>query len=132
LDCGAPSAARCLQALFLTSLLAQLPPDTVLYLQTAEYTAGRRPGERTHKRISLAAAKDVPAAIAALAERGTARAPRDKGPARADLLEPVRQRLGAGVVDGARAPIEAIERTLAIRERPTRGPLADPELWALE
>jgi hypothetical protein len=32
----------------------------------------------------------------------------------------------------ARASLEAVARVLAVRERPQRGPLADPDLWALE
>ena len=31
-----------------------------------------------------------------------------------------------------RGQVEAIERALSIRDRPQKGPLVDPDLWALE
>jgi hypothetical protein len=132
-DSGIDGAARSIQQLYLATLLAEVAPESPVYLSTTEYTAGRRPGERTHRRISLATAGELPDAIRALADRHqVTRAVRETGPSRAELLENVRLRLAAGVLESSRAALEAIERALSVRDRPQRGPLSDPDLWALE
>ncbi|MGO9712953.1 MAG: hypothetical protein ACLQBL_29100 [Polyangiaceae bacterium] len=131
-DSGVNGAARAIQELYLATLLAEAPPDSTVYLTTTEFTAGRRPGERTHRRVSLANVGNMPEAIRALAERHEPRSPREAGPSRAELLHSIRRRLASGVLESSRASLEAIERALSVRDRPTRGPLTDPDLWALE
>ena len=131
-DSGVDGAARALQELYLATILTEVPPEATVYLSTVEYTAGRRPGERTHRRVSLATAAALPEAIRALADRPMSKPPREGGPSRAELLDNVRSRLAAGVLESSRAALEAIERALSVRDRPQRGPLLDPDLWALE
>jgi energy-converting hydrogenase Eha subunit A len=131
-DSGVDGAARALQELYLATLLAEVPPESAVYLTTTDYTAGRRPGERTYRRVSLATVGAMPDAIRALANRQPARSLREGGPSRAELLENVRARLSSGVLESSRVALEAIERALSVRDRPQRGPLADPDLWALE
>ena len=131
-DSGVDGAARALQELYLATLLAEVPPESEVYLATTDYTAGRRPGERTYRRVSLATVGSMPDAIRALADRPATRSLREGGPSRAELLENVRARLSSGVVESSRVALEAIERALSVRDRPQRGPLADPDLWALE
>ncbi len=82
--------------------------------------------------MSLSSVGLLPDAIRALAARQIPRPLREGGPSRAELLENVRARLAAGVLDSSRVSLDAIERALSVRDRPQRGPLADPDLWALE
>ncbi len=131
-DLGLDGAARAFQHLFLASLLSEVAPEAPVYLTTSEYTAGRRPGERTHRRVSLGRVGEMPEAIRRLAEKRLARPPREKGPTRLELLEEVRGRLRACVLGSAREALEALGRALSVRERPQRGPLSEPHLWALE
>ena len=131
-DLGIDGASRALQQLYLTTLLADAQAEANVYLSTTDYTGGRRPGERTYRRVSLATVGLLPDAVRALADRPPSRPLRDGGPSRAELLESVRARLAAGVLESSRTALESIERALSIRDRPQRGPLSDPDLWALE
>ncbi|HEY2516639.1 MAG TPA: hypothetical protein VGI39_37470, partial [Polyangiaceae bacterium] len=49
-DLAVDGVARVLQSLHLAALLAEVAPEATVYLTTADYAAGRRPGERTHRR----------------------------------------------------------------------------------
>jgi hypothetical protein len=131
-DLGLEGAPRLLQTLHLVTLLAEVPADSTVYLSTTDYTAGRRPGERTHRRVPLDLAPEVPGAIQKLADRRAAHAPREGGPSRSELLDGVRARIAVCKLDKVRVSLEALEQALSVRERPQRGPLSDPDLWALE
>jgi hypothetical protein len=131
-DCSVENAGRAFQELYLASILADAVPETEIYLATTDYTAGRRPGERTYRRVSLASVAAIPGALRALADRQAPRSLREVGPTRVELLESIRARISAGVLDSSRIALDAIERALSLRDRPNRGPLADQELWALE
>ncbi len=103
-----------------------------MFLSTAEYSAGRMAGARSHRRVSLEAVGELAQAIRALAERRSPRTARDGGPSRAELLQWVRERQALCADAQARADLEPLERALSVREPPAKGPLADGELWALE
>jgi hypothetical protein len=134
---GAPVAAgapRLLQALHLAAALNEVARSTPLHLSTANATRDRRPGERTHQRVVL----DEPGAILDVLRR---LAPNPKRPSidlqrdrlvRDALLSRVRERASAGAGPELRAHLAAIERALAAAETRSIGPLADPELWAIE
>ncbi len=131
-DTGVEGAARALQALYLAALLHDAKSDAVVLLTTADYTAGRKAGARSHRRVSLAATEKMTEAIRALSEKRGPRTTREGGATRADLLESVRNRIAMCANEAALAKLEALEHALSVREVPTRGPLADAELWALE
>ena len=133
-----PRAGVAIQALHLVAMLEELDDDTSIFLSTAEILATRRPGLRTHRRIALDHARRIPAALRAL----TAHAAVDGSWAESDearedalrdqLLHLVRERAMAGVVDGARQRLATLDLALSSADAPQRGPLADPQLWAIE
>ncbi len=116
-----------MQAFHLASLLAEHDDDEPLVLTTAELTAHRKPGERTHRRIRLGDPGQIVRALAALQPR-----PRrsEGGPAPQDILARLQAR--AHRTPASRERMRAIEAAIAAQEPPTSGPLADPELWAIE
>jgi len=127
-DLELPHAGAAMQALHLAALLAESPDDEPVMLLTAEVNMLRRPGERTHKRVSLAAAGDVARALKELqpvSERGS-----DQGPGRQEILD--RLRAHARASGAARDRLSAIEAALSAMPAPTAGPLADAELWSIE
>jgi hypothetical protein len=65
-DAGPTGAAAALQAAGLAAWLRDADPDTEVALRTADYMTGRRPGERSIRRVSLSALRALPAAIAKL------------------------------------------------------------------
>ena len=52
-DTGVEGAARALQALHLAALLHDAQSDSKVFLSTAAYSAGRKAGARSHRRVSL-------------------------------------------------------------------------------
>lgn len=131
-DSGVEGAARALQALHLAALLHDAQSDAKVFLSTAAYSAGRKAGARSHRRVSLGSVAKIGKAISTLAEKRAPRTLRDGGATRAELLESVRSRLVLCANDEARARLQALEHALAVRERPQKGPLADADLWAVE
>jgi hypothetical protein len=128
-DVGVPHASATMQALHLAALLAESPDDAPLVLSTAEVTALRKPGERTHKRVTLGSVGAVVQALRDLrpsSERGRS----DQGPGRQEILERLRAR--SLVSQTARARFAVIEAALSAMPAPTAGPLADSELWNIE
>jgi hypothetical protein len=126
-------AAVTLQAIHLASLLRDAPEDAVVMLHTLELTRGSPPGERSHRQPELEEIARVPEAIRALAEaRPTPPPEREAGPSRVELVDAMRERQAWLTSSEAVARLLRIERAANAREQPTRGPLADPELWALE
>ena len=128
-DLNVPQAAAAMQALHLAALLADCPDDEAVVLSTAEVTMQRRPGERTHKRVSLGSVGQVTRAIADL-RPVSERQRSDKGPGRREILERLRARPHASQRSLDR--LAAVEAALSALQAPTAGPLADPELWNIE
>ena len=128
-DLGVTGGAALMQSFHLAALLAGQPDDQPVAVLTATITATRRPGERTFRRVSLAQPDELVQALRALGSSG----PRNRagiGPSRPDVCERLRAR-------AARAPaletlLADLESQLARREQPAAGPLADPDLWAIE
>lgn len=132
-DAGVFRATAVLQAIFLSSLLGEVPPTTRIFMSTLGYTRDRRPGERTFRRVQLEGATEIAAALRTLAESPPpAQESRTVGPSRAELLDAVNVRLAAATNETARTRLHALARQLMVRDAPARGPLADPELWAIE
>jgi hypothetical protein len=129
-DLDPARASTLMQALHLTALLAERPEDEPLWLATAELTALRRPGERTFKRMALKPPQGLTLALGALKRTRELEGP-ETGPGRQEILAWLRARLRRAPATCA-ARFAAIETALGAREPPTRGPLADAELWALE
>jgi hypothetical protein len=131
-DLGLPGAQGIMQAIHLVAMLAEHPPDALVVLSTAEVATQRRPGERTFKRVVL---EDPARLVAALrAFRSAAReepgAPIDPGPGAKALLEQVRARAAQSAA--ARDRLVALEAAMVEPEPPSRGPLSEANLWAIE
>jgi hypothetical protein len=118
-----------LQALHLAALLAERPEDEIVVLTTSEVTAQRRPGERTYKRVVLDRPQTLVRSLAVL-KRTIDREVPESGPGRLEIVGWLRAR--ARRVPAASARLASIEAALGARDAPTRGPLADADLWALE
>ena len=127
---GIAHAAPVLQALHLAVLLAEHADDTPVVLETAQINAGRRPGERTYKRVHFEAPRTIAAALRTLKVPPNEQESIAAGPSRADVLARFRERANAG--PAARERLASMESALESRETPRRGPLAEAELWALE
>ncbi|HEY8079439.1 MAG TPA: hypothetical protein VIF62_35150, partial [Labilithrix sp.] len=130
-DLDLRGAAAVLQAFYLAALLEGEDDATTVFLATDAWTKTRKPGERSHKRPALAPARDVANAIAQLARLDPKPDVTDHLP-RADVIAFVRSRADAAPDDDGRVLYEQLEKAVTVREMPERGPLADPELWALE
>jgi hypothetical protein len=134
LDVEISRATTLMQALSLVALLREVDPKTALVLTTHDYSAERRPGERSYRRVPLEHAVNLPQALRSLAARGK-QAPsldREQGPTREELVVALQERVAACSDPHARERILAMESAMSLRQRPNRGPLSDPELWLLE
>jgi hypothetical protein len=127
-DLGVARAGALLQALHLAAILAELPDDAPVYLETADLTAHRPPGQRTLKRVDLQGAQELPAALRNLKPRP--RETPESTPGRLEIVEWARER--ALEAPAAKERLAAIEDSLSTRQPPTRGPLAETALWNLE
>jgi hypothetical protein len=130
-DLAAPPAAVALQALYLASLLDEEKDETTVFLSTEAWTKQRKPGERTHRRPNVSALRDIRTMLADLASLDPKPDVREQLP-RADVIAFVRARAESATDDDARALYASLERAVAVREIPERGPLADPMLWSIE
>lgn len=130
-DLGMPAAGVALQALFLATLLEAESDETTVFLSTDTWTKHRKPGERTHKRASLALARPLEQALVELAAKGPQPVIRDQL-ARADIIAFLRARADAAPDEEGRELYASLERAIAVRDMPERGPLAEPDLWAIE
>jgi hypothetical protein len=131
-DLGLARGAQLLHAIYLAAYLANLPDDMHVFLATLEVSSARRPGERTFRRVTLEAPEALRKALATLQPRRTRsyEDPSDPGPSRLEVVNWLRER--AAQVPSARERLRGLEATLAIREAPVRGPLAETALWNLE
>jgi hypothetical protein len=130
-DLDMPTAAIAFQALFLAALLEAEADDTTVFLSTDAWTKHRKPGERTHRRPSLGSPRPLRTALGDLAGLDPRPAVREQL-ARADVIAFVRARADAAPDEDARALYASLERAIAVRDMPDRGPLAEPDLWAIE
>ena len=128
-DLGLPGAPALMQAIHLAALLAERGDDEPVALQTGELTATRRPGERTYKRVTLEAVPELVPTLRALGP-GSPRPRTSSGPSRQQVVERLRAR--AERAPASRGILPSLEVALTAREMPGHGPLADPELWAIE
>jgi hypothetical protein len=149
-DLRLPLASALLRATALAAQLAGLPPESPVALDTSELTAGRRPGERTFKRIALSDSESLLQAVVGLGPRRAERpaplsgeraeplrcsAPlsgerAEPGPSRADALGWLQDRARRRPASQQR--LTALQAALTSREPPARGPLAETALWNLE
>lgn len=130
-DLDKPAAAVAMQALYLSMLLEGEADETTVFLSTDAWTKLRKPGERTHRRPNVAVLRDIRSLLGELAGRDPRPTIREQLP-RADVIAFVRARAEAAPDDDARALYASLERAIAVREMPERGPLAEPELWSIE
>lgn len=128
-----PSASAAIQALHLAVALSEVAPTVPVHMSTAAATRERRPGERTHSKVTLDGVLDLPAALRAL--------PPPRVPVLVDvskerrlrqtLLSRVRDRLGADSAPDLRAHVSDLEMALGTHTMQL-GPLADPTLQSIE
>jgi len=130
-DLALSAAGIAVQALYLALLLETEPDDTTVFLSTDAWTRIRKPGERTHRRPNLGAVRALRPALVGLAGRAPQPVVREQL-ARADVIAFIRARADAAPDDDARALYASLERAISVREMPDRGPLAAPDLWAIE
>jgi hypothetical protein len=128
-DLGLTGGPALLQALHLAAFLERQPEDLPVAVLTATFTATRRPGERTFRRVALARHDELMAALRTLGS-GALRNRAGLGPSRPEVCEHLRAR--AARAPGLSALLTELEKTLARREQPAAGPLADADLWAIE
>ncbi|MEO7111404.1 MAG: hypothetical protein ABI183_13280 [Polyangiaceae bacterium] len=125
-DLGITGASAALQSMALFTLLRRVHTDETVVLDTHEVMLARRAGERSLRRVSLRHIDTLPSAMRSLAgrapvsdgERG-ARSPEEILRILTERGEPERR-------------IAQVREILNAPEPPTRGPLADPEAWAIE
>jgi hypothetical protein len=122
-------APAIIQALHLAAVLSERADAEPVTLTTFELTAALKRGERTFKRVLLESPDVIVQALRTL-QPATLRPGADTGPGRQEIAERLRER--ALLAPRSSYRLAAIEATLAEREIPARGPLADPELWALD
>jgi hypothetical protein len=132
-DLGLEGTATALQAVFLLSSLYEVADDAPVHLSMIEYTRGKRPGTRTHKRPSLDAVSNLATALRLLAKKEHGVPPaREAGPCRVELQDQIRARRAAASLASTRERLDAMMRASQKRERPTKGPLSNPEIWSIE
>ena len=128
-DLGVAGGPALMQALHLAALLAGRPDTEPVAALTASLTATRRPGARTFRRVVLARPEEVMEALRVLAS-SSLRNTTSTGPSRPEVCEQLRAR--AARTPSLAALMTDLEATLARREQPPAGPLADADLWAIE
>lgn len=130
-DLNVEHAGCTLQALYLATILETEPDDTTLLLSTDACTKGGKPGARTFKRPSFADIQRLANALGGLAHKAPKPVIQEELP-RADVVAFLRARAEVAPDEDARALYKSLEGTLAVRDMPDKGPLASPDLWAIE
>ena len=130
-DAGMKGAQFLLQVCHLALILEDCPPDTSVFLATDVLMKGARPGARSFHRVPMPTGEALLEALAALAQTNPKHTPRDEL-GRPQVLEWIRERADAAPDDEARKTYVELERAATVRERPLKGPLADPDLWQFE
>jgi hypothetical protein len=133
-DLMSPRVAAAMQAAHLAALLFEMPDEVRVYLSTQDYSQTRRAGERSYRRVPLDHVVSLPRELRTLAAAPPPGrvAERDRGPRASELIALVRTRANVAESDRARTKLADLEELLKARLPPTTGPLADPELWAVE
>jgi hypothetical protein len=134
LDLGYQGAALALQLCGLVAALVELDGGVRVRLHTAPYTASRRSGERTYRRVDLTPVHALPDRLRALAQRPPRIPERETGPSHVEILDNLRAR-GLAVRPEAREHISNLEKATAApsdRAQPVQGPLSDPVMWSIE
>lgn len=125
-DLAITGAGAVLQAMALYTTLRRAHPSDAVFLDTSEMMRARRPGERTMRRVSLRHADTLPSAMRSLAGRAPI-SDGEHGVRSAD--EVLRILVERGEPEGRLAVVREI---LSAPEPPLRGPLSDPEAWAID
>ncbi len=128
-DLGRENAALVVQALHLAAMLARVPEETSVFLATSGATAGRRPGERSLRRVDLSGVREVLDSLKIL-RPARPRDAADAGPSRGDVLAWIQER--ARRFGTPQRRLAAMEAALSTREAPARGPLSETAVWNLE
>jgi len=136
-DARVPRLTQTLQAMHLLALLLEEKPGDPVRLVTRELMATAKSGGRSYRRYAWAPTSTIPNALRALAEQLRASPPTDaderaEGATSAELLDTLRDRIVLLPEGDSQDRLRAIEKAVGIREQPLRGPLSDPQLWALE
>ncbi len=126
-------AAWALQALHLAATIAEVSGTTPLQLATANLTRTGRSGERTYRRVSLEAAREIPALLRNLQPNplGVDLDPQADSALRESLLLRVRERMSADAGPKLRAHLDKLESALT-SGAPAASPMSDPELREIE
>ena len=130
-DLDKPAASVALQALYLAALLDGEADETTVFLSTDAWTKLRKPGERTHRRPNVGAVRDIRSSLGELAGLDPRPTVHEELP-RADVIAFVRARAATATDADTRALFTSLENAIAVREVPDKGPLAEPDLWAIE
>ena len=132
-DAGLAGGTAVFQALGLIALLAEVSDDAPVVLSTSEHAPLARIGERTLRKHAFDGARTLPTALLRLAATSPVIAPvPPPGPSHDAIMARLHERLRATSIASVRDHLLGIERGLARRDPPAEGPLADPELWAIE
>jgi len=133
-DAESKHLTQLVQGLYLVTVLHEVPGHTSIRLSTREHMANARPGGRSHRRYALGDAAALPQTLRSFAATLRSLMPVDRltGPTRRELRDALRARGGSSADVDVKDRLRAIEAGMEIRERPLRGPLTDPELWALD
>lgn len=119
-----------IQAFYLYAIIAELEDEDEIVLSTLDVMRGRRSGERSHKRPVLERVAELPSQIRGMEVRDNASR---AAPIGLEDLATLFHSLGEELPEGPEQErFFALERACLKRTPPTRGPLADPELWDLE
>ncbi len=125
-DIGRPGASLVLQALYLAKLLAEVPEDAIVELETMAFTKDMKPGDRTFHRVHLDGVAELPALLEDLANRGGGRGARGESLPRKKVEDLLAARLPIG------SKLSGFIRAIETRDVPAKGPLAKAELWEIE
>lgn len=125
-DLGRPGAALVLQALYLAKVLAEVPEDAAVELETMAFTKDMKPGDRTFQRVHLDGVAELPALLEDLANRGGGRGARGEPLPRKKVEDLLAARLPIG------SKLSGFIRAIETRDVPAKGPLAKAELWEIE
>ncbi len=130
---GLPGAPVLLQVLHLAAAMAEVAASTPVHLSTAAATRDRRPGERTHVRLHLEAARTLPDALRRLSVQSNPIEldPRSERRVRQTMLVRLRERAASDSSPRLRDHLTALEEALAMRTI-RLGAMADGELRAIE
>jgi len=137
LELELPRFTHAVQLMHLLALLREAKAGDTVRLLTRDFMATARPGARSFRR-------GVTPPVAGLADklRKLGAQHRDAGPMKhperspeptdAELLEILRERVAHTPNAEGQDRQTVIERAIGIRQRPSRGPLADRDLWQVD